>query len=190
MARASDFKLLDRRVVRALLSLPERGTFFRALVPWTGFRETEVEFRVAERRTGKSRWSFVSLARYAAAGIAGSTAAPLQIVTVLGCAVLLLFSHMRMNVISDESATMERQRQELLEDRTRLEIRYESTFDLAEVETYAKTVLGMVKAGADQTTFVRSTEGDRAQILTEQGFFADWERKLDALARRLQAYFD
>ncbi len=108
---------------------------------------------------------------------------------LLGCAVLLLFSHMRMNVISDESATLEKQRQELLVDRTRLEIRYESTFDLAEVETYAKTVLGMVKAGADQTTFVRSTEGDRAQILTEQGFFADWERKLDAFARKLQAYF-
>ena len=90
LSRASDFKLLDRRVVLALLSLPERGTFFRALVPWTGFRETEVEFRVAERRTGKSRWSFVSLARYAAAGIAGSTAAPLQLVTALGCAVLLL----------------------------------------------------------------------------------------------------
>lgn len=90
MSRASDFKLLDRRVVQALLSLPERGTFFRALAPWTGFRETELEFRVEERRTGESHWSFVSLMRYAAAGIAGSTAAPLQIVTVLGCAVLLL----------------------------------------------------------------------------------------------------
>lgn len=90
MSRASDFKLLDRRVVQALLSLPERGTFFRALTPWTGFRETELEFRVEERRMGKSQWSLASLMRYAAAGIAGSTAAPLQIVTVLGCAVLLL----------------------------------------------------------------------------------------------------
>ena len=66
MTRASDFKLLDRRVVQALLSLPERGTFFRALAPWTGFRETELEFRVEERRTGKSHWSLLALARYAA----------------------------------------------------------------------------------------------------------------------------
>ena len=90
MSRASDFKLMDRRVVEALLSLPERTTFFRALAPWTGFRETELEFRVEERRTGKSRWSLVSLVRYAAAGIAGSTTAPMQIVTGLGCALLLL----------------------------------------------------------------------------------------------------
>ena len=108
---------------------------------------------------------------------------------LLGSAVLLLFSYMRLNVLSDESAAMVKQLQELKEDKTRLEIRYESTFDLAEVETYAKTVLGMVKAGADQTTFVRSTEGDRAQVLTKQGFFADWERKLDAFARKLQSYF-
>ena len=90
MSRASDFKLMDRRVVQALLSLPERGTFFRALAPWTGFRETDLEFRVEERKTGKSHWSLFALIRYAAAGIAGSTAAPLQIVTVLGCGVLLL----------------------------------------------------------------------------------------------------
>ena len=90
MSRASDFKLLDRRVVQVLLDMPERRPFFRALAPWTGFRETELEYRVAERKTGKSRWSFFSLVRYAAAGIAGSTAAPLQIVTFLGCGVLLL----------------------------------------------------------------------------------------------------
>ena len=90
MSRASDFKLMDRQVAQVLLSLPERRTFFRALAPWTGFRETELEYRVEERKTGKSHWSFFSLARYAAAGIMGSTAAPLQIVTVLGCGVLLL----------------------------------------------------------------------------------------------------
>ena len=90
MSRASDFKLMDRRVVQALLSLPESRPFFRALAPWTGFRETELEFRVEERKTGKSHWSFASLVRYAAAGIAGSTAAPLQIVTAMGCGVLLL----------------------------------------------------------------------------------------------------
>ena len=88
MTRASDFKLLDRRVVEALLSMPERGTFFRALAPWTGFRETELEFRVEERRNGTSHWSLAALARYAAAGITGATAAPLQLITILGCAVL------------------------------------------------------------------------------------------------------
>jgi cell division protein FtsL len=104
-------------------------------------------------------------------------------------AVMLLFSYMKLNTLSDQSAAMVTQLQELKEDQTRLKIKYESTFDLAEVETYAKTVLGMVKAGADQTTFVRSTEGDRAQVLTEQKWYSDWERRLDSLARKVQAYF-
>ena len=108
---------------------------------------------------------------------------------LLACAVLLLSSYMRLNTLSNESASMVKELQELKTDHNRLEIRYESTFDLAEVETYAKSALGMVKAGADQTTFVRSTEGDKAQILGKQGFLANWERKLDALARRIQAYF-
>ena len=88
MTRASDFKLLDRRVVEILLSLPERKPFFRALAPWTGFRETELEYRVEARSAGKSRWSFPALVRYAAAGITGVTTAPLQIVTVFGFAAL------------------------------------------------------------------------------------------------------
>ena len=104
-------------------------------------------------------------------------------------AVLLLFSYMKLNTLSDQSAAMVTQLRELKTDQTRLQIKYESTFDLAEVETYAKTVLGMVKAGADQTTFVRSSEGDRAQVLTEQKWYTDWERKLDSLARKVQAYF-
>lgn len=108
---------------------------------------------------------------------------------LLACAVLLLGSYMRLNTLSNESAAMVRELQELKTDHNRLEIRYESTFDLAEVETYAKSALGMVKAGADQTTFVRSSEGDKAQILGKQGFLADWERKLDTLVRRIQAYF-
>lgn len=108
---------------------------------------------------------------------------------LLACAVLLLGSYMRLNTLSNESASMAKELQELKTDHNRLEIKYESTFDLAEVETYAKSALGMVKAGADQTTFVRSTEGDKAQILGRQGFLANWERKLDGFARRIQAYF-
>ena len=88
MTRASDFKLLDRRVADAILSIPERRTFFRALTPWTGFRETDLEYRVEERFSGKSHWSLQALVRYAAAGISGATAAPLQLITLFGMLVL------------------------------------------------------------------------------------------------------
>jgi len=91
MNRASDFKLMDRRVVDTLLGLTERKTFFRALAGWVGFRATEVEFSVEERTQGKSHWSTLSLFRYAFSNIASYSSAPMQIVTVLGF-VTLLFS--------------------------------------------------------------------------------------------------
>jgi len=84
MASSSDFKLLDRKVVDVLLSLPERKTFFRALSFWAGFKSVKVPFEVAQRRLGKSKWSFASLLKYATGNITSFTAVPLQLVTVLG----------------------------------------------------------------------------------------------------------
>ena len=57
MHNTSDFKLLDRRVVEAITSLPERGTFFRALSGWVGFESKTVYYDVAKRAYGKRKWS-------------------------------------------------------------------------------------------------------------------------------------
>lgn len=46
MADASDFKLLDRKAVNALINMRERNAFFRAMSSWIGFRTTTVEFDV------------------------------------------------------------------------------------------------------------------------------------------------
>lgn len=86
MAKASDFRLLDRRAVDALLEMPERGVFFRALSSWIGFKTAEVPFEVAERVAGKTKWSLRSLIKYAVRSLVSFTAAPMQIVTVLGVA--------------------------------------------------------------------------------------------------------
>lgn len=91
MSRSSDFKLMDRRVVDALLGLSERRTFFRALTAWAGFKTTEVEFNVAERAVGRTHWSTLSLIRYAVRNITSYSSAPMQAVTVLGV-LMLLFS--------------------------------------------------------------------------------------------------
>lgn len=90
MSRASDFKLMDRKVVDALLGLPERQTFFRALVGWVGFRTTEVEFSVADRAGGSTHWSTLSLIRYAVSNISSYSSAPMQIVTGLGVITLII----------------------------------------------------------------------------------------------------
>lgn len=84
MNASSDFKLLDRKVVKVLLELPERNTFFRALTFWAGFRTETVEYEVQERRYGKSKWSLWSLMKYAITNATSFSTLPLQLVTVMG----------------------------------------------------------------------------------------------------------
>ncbi|MCU6702944.1 glycosyltransferase family 2 protein [Muriventricola aceti] len=89
MSRASDFKLLDRRAVDTLLAMREKNAFFRALSSWIGFQTTQVEFEVQPRLEGESKWSIRSLVRYAITNITSFSAAPLQLVTLLGVVVFL-----------------------------------------------------------------------------------------------------
>ncbi len=89
MSRASDFKLLDRRAVNALLEMPERDVFFRGLSSWIGFRTASVEFDVQERTEGESKWSTWSLIKYAVRNIVSFSTAPMQCVTVAGVAVFV-----------------------------------------------------------------------------------------------------
>ena len=83
MSRASDFKLLDRKAVDALLAMPENA-FFRALSSWIGYRSTSVAFDVQERTEGESKWSAWSLVKYAVTNVVAFSAVPMQFVTVAG----------------------------------------------------------------------------------------------------------
>lgn len=91
MNASSDYKLLDRKVVDVLLELPEKNTFFRALTFWAGFRTTTVEYEVQERMYGTSKWSLISLMKYAITNATSFSTLPLQLVTIMGT-VSILFS--------------------------------------------------------------------------------------------------
>lgn len=84
MRSTSDYKLIDRKVVNVLLSLTERNTFFRALTFWVGFKSTKLEYDVEERKFGSTKWSFMSLMKYAINNATSFSTLPLQIVTFLG----------------------------------------------------------------------------------------------------------
>ena len=87
--RASDYKLMDRKVIDALNEMPERITFFRALSSWVGFRTTQIEFEVAPRNAGTTKWNFRKLVRFALNNITSFTNFPMQIITWLGVLFLL-----------------------------------------------------------------------------------------------------
>ena len=90
MSNASDFKLLDRKVVDTLNSMPERNVFFRALSYWVGYKKTSVSYVVQERTEGESKWSTKSLIKYAITNISSFSSVPLHIITVLGVVMLAI----------------------------------------------------------------------------------------------------
>lgn len=84
MSRASDFKLMDRKVVETLLSMPEKELFFRAVSSWVGYKKTKIEFDVQERISGESKWSTKALIKYAITNITSFSSMPMQMVTGMG----------------------------------------------------------------------------------------------------------
>lgn len=84
MSGATDFKLLDRRVVDALLRMDETQSFYRGMVAWLGFQHAEISFDVKDDHKTDSAWSSPRLIIFALTALTSFTSAPLQIVTGLG----------------------------------------------------------------------------------------------------------
>jgi glycosyltransferase involved in cell wall biosynthesis len=84
LVNATDFRLLSRAAVDALLSLPEHASFFRGTSSWIGFRRAVVEVDIDHREGGQSRWTARALFRLAVNGLTSFTAAPLHFVTLAG----------------------------------------------------------------------------------------------------------
>ncbi len=90
LRNASDYKLLDRKVVEAMQKMPEKVTFFRGMSAWVGFERMQVPFEVKERVMGTSKWSVRRLTGFAFSAITSYTSAPLHLITVLGLLMFLL----------------------------------------------------------------------------------------------------
>lgn len=87
---ASDFKLISRRVMDVLLSMPEKERFFRGLTFWTGLPHVMLPYTVQERSAGESKWSYRKLIKYAIQNIISFSALPLHFISVIGGIMLLL----------------------------------------------------------------------------------------------------
>lgn len=85
----ADFRLLDRRAVDALNSLEEHFVFIRGLVPWFGFREARLEYDVAERFAGESKYTLLAMLRLGLDGIFSFSVLPLRVIALLGLATTL-----------------------------------------------------------------------------------------------------
>ena len=83
-ADIGDFRLLSRRAVDALNRLPERNRFMKGLFAWIGYPTVTLDYDVAERAAGTTKWSPRQLTRFAIEGITAFSIQPLKFATKLG----------------------------------------------------------------------------------------------------------
>jgi polyisoprenyl-phosphate glycosyltransferase len=81
-----DFRLMGRRVVDALLAMPERDRFVRGMVSWLGFSQAAVPYHRAARAAGVTKFSLFKMLRFATDGIVSFSILPLRMATWVGFA--------------------------------------------------------------------------------------------------------
>jgi glycosyltransferase involved in cell wall biosynthesis len=87
---AGDFRWLDRKVVDALKSLPERNRFMKGLYAWVGFKSIALPFIPNLREGGVSSFSAKNLSKLAISGITSFSVFPLQIWTLAGAIISIM----------------------------------------------------------------------------------------------------
>ena len=81
---AGDFRVMNRKVVQALRSLPERQRFMKGLYAWVGFNTVYLPFTADNRDTGESKFNFGSLFELALVGITSFSQKPLRLISRMG----------------------------------------------------------------------------------------------------------
>lgn len=86
---AGDFRLMDRAVVEAVKTFPERNRFMKGLFAWVGFRQVGILYDRPERFRGSTKWNYWRLWNFAIDGITGFTTVPLRLWSYFGVVIAL-----------------------------------------------------------------------------------------------------
>jgi len=87
---AGDFRLMDRQVVNALLSLPERNRFMKGIYAWVGYKSIGIPYIPLPRSHGESAYSKLKLIQLAWTGITSFSVMPLRIASALGASLAFI----------------------------------------------------------------------------------------------------
>lgn len=83
-ANTGDYRLMDKKVVDAILTIQENKLFMKGIFSWVGFKSCGVEYKRPERAAGKTKWNYWKLWNFALDGITASTTLPLRVWTYIG----------------------------------------------------------------------------------------------------------
>lgn len=79
-----DFRLVDRKVVDVINSMPEHNKFLRGLFSWVGFKQKPIEYERQERFAGKTKYPLKKMLKLASDGIISFSTKPLKIIGGIG----------------------------------------------------------------------------------------------------------
>ncbi len=85
-----DFRLVDRKVIDVINSLPEHNKFLRGLFSWVGFKQKAYYYERKARKAGKTKYPFRKMWKLALDGIISFSTKPLKIVGGLGFLAIIL----------------------------------------------------------------------------------------------------
>ena len=89
---ARDYRLMTRRVLDAVLELPEYNRFTKGIYEWIGFKTKWIEYDNVERPAGSTKWSFFGLAVYSLDALTSFSTIPLAVAAVVGILFCILSS--------------------------------------------------------------------------------------------------
>lgn len=89
-ADTGDFRLVDRKVVDVINSMPEHNKFLRGLFSWVGFKQQPFEYERKERFAGKTKYPLKKMLKLASDGIISFSTKPLKIVGGLGIITIII----------------------------------------------------------------------------------------------------
>jgi len=87
---STDYRMMKRNMVEAIISMPETERFTKGIYSWVGFNTKWIEYENVERVAGETKWSFGGLLKYALNGFFAFATAPLRCVVYLGCIIVAL----------------------------------------------------------------------------------------------------
>ena len=79
-----DFRIIDRKIVDVLKSMPEQQKFLRGQISWAGFKQTYVEYDRDPRHAGETGYTFKKMIKFALDGITSFSDAPLKLASLMG----------------------------------------------------------------------------------------------------------
>jgi polyisoprenyl-phosphate glycosyltransferase len=85
-----DFRLIDRKIVDAFKSMPERNRFIRGMISWVGYEQTYIEYERDERFAGVTKYPLKKMLKFASDGIIAFSSKPLKMMSTLGSLTILL----------------------------------------------------------------------------------------------------